>query len=472
MPPGPPPSSSNGRHASFWTKRCVILVVLIGIYLANLRFLALSLNDNDTNGSSTGSHSVVHPLVKMDPKLGPISTNTKIKRMEKQQKKIDNIGRSSTASSVSEAELLRKAAAEPTRTNPTDQQEVNRKEPPKQNRNGSMITLDKKDESPEKSLLPLFATIRDEPFKDNGNNVTKQYYAVRQESSDKIVQSRLAATSVIPNNAVSTNHATKTNNVLERSGTVLPPKRKQQAVNKKSLGSNDTIVRLNQHLRYDNVTLQIPTPVFLASLPKSGTTSVWKYFSCGGVKASHFYVKLNETEAQRFGPDVKDSTFAGRCLHANVLEGRPLLENCGPYQVWTDTGYIKGRPAIQCYYPAIEGLDEFVKWYPNATLLYITRQTDDWTQSVSRWSMGTLLRRWKRCNLMGLINTTYAGMNAFYEWHKRLVRNFAKAHPSLTYIEAALEDPETGFLLQDATGIPASCWADCNPQTRQCRTIK
>jgi hypothetical protein len=315
--------------------------------------------------------------------------------------------------------------------------------------------------------------------KKNAKTIEKQQAKIETDSKRLSTESSSGHqdSSLAPANAVQEKNTTKaafipipnlspvkqTSKVMERFGKII---KKQQPVNASDL------VRLNQHVRYDNITLRIPTPVFLASLPKSGTTSIWKYFLCGGVNASHFYVKLNETEVTRFGDDVKDSTFAGRCMHANVLSGQPLLENCGRYQVWTDTGYIKGKPAIKCYYPAIEGLDELYKWYPNATLLYITRQTDDWTQSVSRWSMGTLLRRWKRCNLTGLINTTFAGMNAFYDWHKALVRNFAKTHPSLTYIEAALEDPETGFLLEDATGIPASCWADCNPHTRQCRTIK
>ena len=188
---------------------------------------------------------------------------------------------------------------------------------------------------------------------------------------------------------------------------------------------------------------------------------------CGGVKASHLYIKLNETEAARF--NNQNSTFSGRCMYRNWKENRPYLDGCGDYQVWTDTGFIKGKPAFLCYYPAIDGLEEFYKWYPNATLMLITRNTPSWQNSVSMWSMGTLVTRWNRCNVTGWRNRTASGIQEFYEWHKRRVRSFAKNHPSLTYIEAELESPETASLLESATGIPSMCWADCDPKKGICR---
>jgi hypothetical protein len=222
--------------------------------------------------------------------------------------------------------------------------------------------------------------------------------------------------------------------------------------------------------------LKVPTPIFVASLPKSGTTSVWKYFTCGGIRSSHLYVKLNETESQRF--DNETSVLAGRCMKRNVVEQKPLLQRCGNYQVWTDHGFIKGKPATSCFYPAIHGLEALYQDYPKATLLLLTRNTTEWRQSVSQWAMGTLLKRWQRCQLTGFTtknpttssspSSVVADVEAFYEWHTHRVRNFAQTHPSLTYIEAQLESPDTGRLLEDATGISSSCWADCDPGKRTC----
>lgn len=213
-------------------------------------------------------------------------------------------------------------------------------------------------------------------------------------------------------------------------------------------------------------TLKIPTPVLLASLPKSGTTSVWKYFLCGGIKASHLYVKLNASEALRF--EGEPSVISGRCMKRNVMENRTFLEGCGDYQVFTDTGFIKGRPALSCYYPGIEGLHDYYKSYPNGTLMYIVRNTTAWRKSVTKWTHGLLLKRWERCKLRGFRNRTAEGIEGFYEWHKQLVRDFARSHPSMTYIEAELESQEIASLLESRIGISASCWKDCDPKERIC----
>lgn len=70
-------------------------------------------------------------------------------------------------------------------------------------------------------------------------------------------------------------------------------------------------------------------PVFVTSLPKSGTTSIWKFFKCGQLLASHNWIqKVNTTV----------STMAGKCIQQNILEGQPPFQDCGAYDVYTDTG--------------------------------------------------------------------------------------------------------------------------------------
>ena len=59
-------------------------------------------------------------------------------------------------------------------------------------------------------------------------------------------------------------------------------------------------------------------------------------------------------------------------------------------------------------------------------------------------------------------------MEELYEWHKRLVRDFATSHPSMTYIEAQLKSLDKASILESKTGIPAFCWADCDPKKRTC----
>jgi hypothetical protein len=57
-------------------------------------------------------------------------------------------------------------------------------------------------------------------------------------------------------------------------------------------------------------------------------------------------------------------------------------------------------------------------------------------------------------------------IQAFYNWHTEHVRKFAKAHPSMTYIEVSLESSDTAQQLEEAIGIPAHCWGHANKNTR------
>ena len=71
----------------------------------------------------------------------------------------------------------------------------------------------------------------------------------------------------------------------------------------------------------------LPYPIFVTSLPKSGTTSIAKFFKCGHVRASHTWIQRG-----------RSSTLAGRCIHENIRHQKPPLDHCGTYDVYTDTG--------------------------------------------------------------------------------------------------------------------------------------
>jgi hypothetical protein len=244
------------------------------------------------------------------------------------------------------------------------------------------------------------------------------------------------------------------------------------------MAAQDIEARRNIQLTDVRVPLKIPTPILLASLPKSGTTSVWKYFMCGGRSASHLFAKINENWSNKSilgtGNLVIGNTISsGLCMQWNSLAGRPLLKGCGDYDVWTDTGYLaylKQAPA--CYYPAIEGLEDWYKSYPNSTIMLTTRSVDSWVHSASRWKGGSLVRKWHRCHLTNVDPDNpkrRKPMAQFYEWHVELIREFARKHPSITYIEVALEDPNIASILHAKTGIPSSCWGDCKPETGRCK---
>ena len=215
--------------------------------------------------------------------------------------------------------------------------------------------------------------------------------------------------------------------------------------------------------RFSNETVRVPYPIFLTSLPKSGTTSLWKFFQCGGVLASHQYVKRH--------PNEKPSA-TGRCIQDNIWAGRPPFYHCGKYDVYTDTGFLvySHRGGERCFYPSIDGLNELYESYPTMTFVNVVRNASDWFTSLVNWSNGSLFTRFRLCNMTG--NPGGIGNEndfiEFYQWQNDRVRAFVKEHPSLTYIEVELESPETGRILSEATGIEASCWRKCRPQTTEC----
>mgnify|MGYP005849541209 CR=1 FL=1 len=89
--------------------------------------------------------------------------------------------------------------------------------------------------------------------------------------------------------------------------------------------------RRREKLLRNRVELKVPYPVFIPSLPKSGTTTTHRYFECGGQKSAHLAGRDEE----------KDTMFRiGSCAQKNVLDGRPPFEDCGDYEVWSDTGVL------------------------------------------------------------------------------------------------------------------------------------
>jgi Sulfotransferase domain len=213
----------------------------------------------------------------------------------------------------------------------------------------------------------------------------------------------------------------------------------------------------------DPIPLKINLPVFVPSLPKSGTTSIWQYFNCGGHRASHQWVKINDTYSEQ----------SGQCIARNVAAAQPPFQGCGEYAAFTDTGYANYFPKTgsSCYYPSVDALNQIYEHYPNSTFVMVVRNTTKWYESMANWAEGSLLSRWRPCNATGFPGWKSAANDImrFYDWHTDNIRQFVKAHPSLKYIEIDLEDKQSGQLLERDIGIPAKCWAKCTPYSKFCK---
>jgi hypothetical protein len=203
--------------------------------------------------------------------------------------------------------------------------------------------------------------------------------------------------------------------------------------------------------------MKVPFPIFVASLPKSGTTSIARYFYCGKIWTAHTFVNTQDGKQLR----------VGECFQQNMDSGKPLLDNCGRYHVWSDAGFIRGD---RCFYPSVHGLQAFYDAYPTATILLVKRDSGAWLKSIKKWKGGALLKKWAgTCDQFPAKKATDDEMEQFYEWHAANIRTFAKEHPSLTYVEFNLESSDIAQQLQETIGVNASCFGHHNSHEKRLR---
>lgn len=203
--------------------------------------------------------------------------------------------------------------------------------------------------------------------------------------------------------------------------------------------------------------MKVPFPIFVASLPKSGTTSIARYFYCGRIWTAHTFVNTQDGKQLR----------VGECFQQNMDSGKPLLENCGRYHVYSDSGFIRGN---RCFYPSVHGLQAFYDAYPTATILLVKRDSHAWLESIKKWKGGALLKKWAgTCDKFPAKKATDDDIEQFYEWHAASIRKFVEDRPSLTYVEINLESSDIGQQLQETIGVNASCWGHHNSHEKRLR---
>jgi len=224
----------------------------------------------------------------------------------------------------------------------------------------------------------------------------------------------------------------------------------------------------------------LPTPIIVLNLPKSGTTTLNEYFMCGGVESTHTFTEytydtLPRDRETRIGDCLRNNYFADSTSRPvaplNKCAKRRRLQQFGGgyanYLAYSDIGTTE--PGL-CYYPTIHngGLEHIANYYPNATLILLTRNTTDWYKSIAKWSKGRILSNWvDKCGFgpaNSKKNETY--WRGFYDAHTQKIRNFVLDHPSFNYIEIQLEsntNSSTSQSLEYYTGIHSSCFLKCKP---------
>ncbi|KAL7485783.1 hypothetical protein ACHAW6_011387 [Cyclotella cf. meneghiniana] len=220
--------------------------------------------------------------------------------------------------------------------------------------------------------------------------------------------------------------------------------------------------------------LKLPTPIFILNLPKSGTQTLTEYFKCGNIESSHTYVYLTRT-----GDCLRDNYLAD--ASSNATGGVDPLRGCNEiskkYHIaFSDPNFGKnvtvqtysdiGTPYPgRCFYSSVNdgGLEHIYKYYPNATIMLLTREVDSWYSSMTKWNKGQLLKAWKhRCGFHGSIGDgSKDDWIDFYHSHTEKIRNFAREHPTMTYVEMELEDAPS--MIDYYTGVDSECFQHCLP---------
>jgi hypothetical protein len=219
----------------------------------------------------------------------------------------------------------------------------------------------------------------------------------------------------------------------------------------------------------------LSTPIISLNLPKTGTTSLYDYFNCGGYVSAHTHAHANG--------DGKSIRIGDCVLHNFVLDNnrRPPFHGCNvtklggkqrKIQFFSDIGTVEPH----CFYSTLHvgGLEHIVHYYPNATIIMLHRQFDNWYDSILKWGRGRLLERWRKsCGFTIMKQSNGSDNNnsktsrreiwqQFYYAHTYKIRQFVINHPTLTYIEVELND-NTGTVLESYTGISSNCFKKCIP---------
>jgi hypothetical protein len=211
----------------------------------------------------------------------------------------------------------------------------------------------------------------------------------------------------------------------------------------------------------DNSNLEaLPKPIINLGIPKCGSTSLYSFFYCGGLKTSHYFCNADKN-SRGYGERC------GSCMNSHAKQGLPILEGCGNYEVHTQ---IDTEGTDMCIFPQVSLLEQFHQEAPNATFIlpfrdmdHLIRSLKNWQQETSNPPMNDIL---KQCHIDGILPVRQ-GVNdmelrQFMCDHVTRVREFVKKYPSHKLIELNIEGSYTGQVLSRLFRVNDKCWRHTN----------
>lgn len=186
-------------------------------------------------------------------------------------------------------------------------------------------------------------------------------------------------------------------------------------------------------------------------LPKCGSTSLSALFKKSGFHRADWYCSGGYK-------------YCGTCMKQNLDNNKTMLDHCGNYTVFTQMDYnLKGM----CIFPQIMYLDELYAEAPDATWILPFRNVTKWVSSVTHWyDMRDRFSTW--CDFPQLNFTksdtskTDGDFVQLFCSHVKHVRQFVKAHPSLSLVEFSIEDSGAGEFLANVFPVNSTYWGQEN----------
>ena len=114
--------------------------------------------------------------------------------------------------------------------------------------------------------------------------------------------------------------------------------------------------------------------------------------------------------------------------------------------------------------PQWDYLEPIYQQFKNATWILNLREPTQWLISVDRWK--DLRQRFVENpflpELPRGVGQDESDMILFYERQAQRVRDFVYSHPSLSLVEVPIDSPDAGSIMEQAFGIPTTCWRNRN----------
>ena len=307
---------------------------------------------------------------------------------------------------------------------------------------------------------------------------------------------------------------------IQLSKNIKRPKRKNPPLPKKKLLLPVKVL----HVAPDE--LRLPKPIINVGFPKGGTSTIFSFFQCNGLKAQHWYCCGTQNH-----PRPK---LMSKCMLKNLIAKAPIFEDCGDYDVYTeingprhfhqnqhrtllDNGtllsQIESRSTkLRLFFPQHHRLDAIHQQHPNATLIFNQRSVEAWIDSVQSWDKNLqfeILNEFYEQNSTRFLfeNTTATNnsnggderlhpakassknttgnkkdilglkkykaspftaqnsrksLETVYNYHLEYVRDWVARHPSHALVEVDITHEDAGKTLAESFGLNKTCWGHFN----------